>query len=71
MVRVRFTLGSLLLALLDLNRVIEMRPELVYPIEARAEVRTAPGDDEGAAADRAELARRSDDIWAWVDRYRY
>ena len=51
---------------------LRKRPELVYPLLARAEARLRLGDREGAAADRAAAGRaRRDGCAMCVDPFRY
>ena len=54
--------------------MIAMRPELMYPLQARAQTREALGDLAGAAADRELVRRRLErnpPIWANADPFRY
>jgi tetratricopeptide (TPR) repeat protein len=44
----------------DFSTVLRMRPELVYPLAARAEAYAKLGEAGRAAADRADAARRSE-----------
>lgn len=46
-------------AVADFDEVLRRRPELIYPLAARAEVYELLGDAIRAQADRAEFARRS------------
>lgn len=51
-----------------------LRPELVYPLRARAEAREALGDREGGAADRdlaCRQAERKRRVCAHTDPFRY
>jgi tetratricopeptide (TPR) repeat protein len=61
-------------AILAFDESLRRRPELIYPLRARAEARRQLGDSTLAAADLEEVARRERDGSGWavlVDPFRY